>query len=639
MVTLADSRPASTRRERKFKVVIKFANSVDVNLLKQCLAGHDLETPQDIIQTLDVVLRSAKCSMSEYVFQNIRRKLFTNRPLPDQERLKVCKIVEGQRYSKKLNDTQLAAPAKKTAVDPEERATQVQQEVERNNYNIDHLVRNFRLQVNGSLSSVAARVLHPPRNVVPRPLLGVKQDPSQLEEALLEVNTQCNAAIARTGETQHLQLLLIILPKSFNCYGKIKRICETELGIISQCLKPDKFYNPRPSILENVALKINAKVGGRNVLFDAVNQRIPLVSEEPIFDADVTHPTAGEDSGPSISAVVASVDWPSLVKYKGLVSAQPHRQEVIQDLSAMVRDGVSKGQFQQVRNLEVDATRKACQSLEHDYLPPVTFIVVQKRHHTWFFPEETSDLKLENGNILPVPSVYYAHLAASCARCYVDGEGASETGSSSAGAGSTPTTLEPSETQKPQTRLSRALCLFSKSSIAFQWPVREEKVKIVAIADEEGVLENYSKAMNSQRSPSSKQAKTSSQPVNSPRRPLTRSQTNSISKAPVPTTPSSSQPTKDLGQPQIPQLDVLDSDVDENVEEPVEEDLDSNTEDSDFRGDEQEESDEISLDEDSDENEALDELNLEVDTEQRMTLDHENADGNEGHVIVSKMVK
>jgi len=41
------------------------------------------------------------------------------------------------------------------------------------------------------------------------------------------------------------------------------------------------------------------------VLFDAVNRRIPLVSEEPtiIFGADVTHPAAGEDSGPSIAAV------------------------------------------------------------------------------------------------------------------------------------------------------------------------------------------------------------------------------------------------------------------------------------------------------------------------------------------------
>ena len=56
------------------------------------------------------------------------------------------------------------------------------------------------------------------------------------------------------------------------------------------------------------------------------------------------------------------------------------------------------------------------------------------------------------------------------------------------GVGSTSTTLEPSETQKPQTRLSLVLCLFSKSSVVFQWSVREEKVKIVTIANEEGVL-------------------------------------------------------------------------------------------------------------------------------------------------------
>ena len=49
--------------------------------------------------------------------------------------------------------------------------------------------------------------------------------------------------------------------------------------------------------------------------------------------------------------------------------------------------------------------------------------------------------------------------------------------------------------------------------------------------------------------------------------------------------------------------------------------------------------DEVSLDEESDENEELDELDLEADIEQRMTLGHEDTDGNEGHVIVSKMGK
>ena len=30
--------------------------------------------------------------------------------------------------------------------------------------------------------------------------------------------------------------------------------------------------------------------------------------------------------------VVASVDWPEITKYRGLVSAQHHREELIQDL-------------------------------------------------------------------------------------------------------------------------------------------------------------------------------------------------------------------------------------------------------------------------------------------------------------------
>lgn len=36
--------------------------------------------------------------------------------------------------------------------------------------------------------------------------------------------------------------------------------------------------------------------------------------------------------------VVASQDWPEVTKYAGLVSAQPHRQELIEDLYKVTRD-------------------------------------------------------------------------------------------------------------------------------------------------------------------------------------------------------------------------------------------------------------------------------------------------------------
>lgn len=42
--------------------------------------------------------------------------------------------------------------------------------------------------------------------------------------------------------------------------GKIKRICETELGIVSQCCQPHQASRLQKQYLENVALKINVKV-------------------------------------------------------------------------------------------------------------------------------------------------------------------------------------------------------------------------------------------------------------------------------------------------------------------------------------------------------------------------------------------
>ncbi|KAM0842094.1 hypothetical protein ACQ4PT_058583 [Festuca glaucescens] len=46
---------------------------------------------------------------------------------------------------------------------------------------------------------------------------------------------------------------------------------------------------------------------------------------------------------------------------------------------------------------------KACASLEEGYLPPVTFVVVQKRHHTRLFPEVHGKREMtdKSGNILP----------------------------------------------------------------------------------------------------------------------------------------------------------------------------------------------------------------------------------------------
>ncbi|OIW08525.1 hypothetical protein TanjilG_03201 [Lupinus angustifolius] len=265
----------------------------------------------------------------------------------------------------------------------------------------------------------------------------ISAQPSQIERVLVDVHKQSVNKLATMKLEGKLQLLIILLPDVKGSYGRIKRICETELGIVSQCCQPRQASKLSKQYLENVSLKINVKAGGRNtVLNDAIQRTIPHVSDLPtlILGADVTHPQPGEDSSPSIAAVVGSMDWPWVTRYRGIVSAQSHREEIIQDLynsyqdpkrglvhggmirellrafyqSARVkpariifyRDGVSEGQFSQVLLHEMDAIRKACVSLEEGYLPRVTFVVVQKRHHTRFFPVDRSQTD-KSGNIMP----------------------------------------------------------------------------------------------------------------------------------------------------------------------------------------------------------------------------------------------
>lgn len=107
-------------------------------------------------------------------------------------------------------------------------------------------------------------------------------------------------------------------------------------------------------------------------------------------------------------------------RYCATVRVQQHRQEIIQDLAAMVRelliqfykstrfkptriifyrDGVSEGQFQQVLHHELLAIREACIKLEKDYQLGITFIVVQKRHHTRLFCTDKNERVGKSGNI------------------------------------------------------------------------------------------------------------------------------------------------------------------------------------------------------------------------------------------------
>lgn len=216
-----------------------------------------------------------------------------------------------------------------------------------------------------------------------------------------------------------LQLIIVILPGKTPVYAEVKRVGDTIIGLATQCVQSKNVARTSPQTLSNLCLKINVKLGGiNNILVPTIR---PKLFNAPVifFGADVTHPPAGDTKKPSIAAVVASMDGhPS--RYAATVRVQQHRQEMIQDLSNMVkqllvkfykstrfkphriifyRDGVSEGQFNQVLLHELLSIRQACIQLEDDYRPGITFISVQKRHHTRLFCHDKREQIGRSGNI------------------------------------------------------------------------------------------------------------------------------------------------------------------------------------------------------------------------------------------------
>ncbi|CAA6673424.1 unnamed protein product [Spirodela intermedia] len=351
-----------------------------------------------------------------------------------------------ERYSKRLNERQITQLLKVTCQRPSDRECDILRTVHHNAYQDDPYAKEFGIKISEKLASVEARILPAPwgkrlfarvgqwnmmnkkmfhggkvhnwicinfsRNVQDTPARDFCHALAQMcqvsgmdftLEPVLPLLSARPEQVERALKSRYNDAMNIIQPKGKELdllivIWDLKRICETELGLVSQCCLTKHVFRMSKQYLANVALKINVKVGGRNtVLVDALTGRIPLVSDRPtiIFGADV----------------VASQDWPEVTKYAGLVSAQVHRQELIEDLfkvyqdpvrgtvtGGMIkellisfkratgqkpqriifyRDGVSEGQFYQVLFHELDAIRKACASLEPNYQPPVTFVVVQ----------------------------------------------------------------------------------------------------------------------------------------------------------------------------------------------------------------------------------------------------------------------
>uniref|UniRef100_A0A7S3UXA3 Uncharacterized protein n=1 Tax=Heterosigma akashiwo TaxID=2829 RepID=A0A7S3UXA3_HETAK len=241
---------------------------------------------------------------------------------------------------------------------------------------------------------------------------------------------QAGSSIARTmqianetarnnaqGTAPEFMLVVKAQKESFE-YQQIKVCSDTQLGVACQCVTVRIAGRPNASCLANIALQVNAKLGGVNSIVD---RGLPCLDAPTIiFGADVNHPGAMNTSKPSVAAVTASMDR-DMSAFAGTCRVQSHRKEIIQDLEEMCtelfrqfyernrvkpqriifyRDGVGENQYAAVAAKEITAIKRACAKLEPGYNPPITFVIVQKRHHTRLFAHNERDQD-RSGNIQP----------------------------------------------------------------------------------------------------------------------------------------------------------------------------------------------------------------------------------------------
>jgi len=273
-------------------------------------------------------------------------------------------------------------------------------------------VRRFVEKLTNNLQALGVQVR--------QPALIDQGNPNQVANSIEQIAKRASIAAPPT-------IVVAMLPSSAAEIRKeIKHWGDVRVHVPTQCVRAGKWEKASDQYCNNVALKINAKIGGVNskaLPTDGSLQAIvpPLTM---VIGADVGHPGPGVSNRPSMTSLVASLN-DDCTQYAAFSSIQAPRQEIIADLKKMLedaiyqfllstngkypkrivffRDGVSEGEYARVAREEIEVINDCLLNLAQfnkdgtqvsggskayatGQKPLVTFIVVGKRHHIRFFP-------------------------------------------------------------------------------------------------------------------------------------------------------------------------------------------------------------------------------------------------------------
>ena len=400
--------------------------------------------------------------------------------------LEVCNIASYQRYQFKLDPQQTAAMIKIAVTRPDKRKADIMNGVRDLNWQNDPYLRAFDVPVSSDMVVTNARLLQNPEityankkenpgmsgrwdlrgkkfwEANQKPLvswgmvaIGNSCDKQQLEAfstnfcniyrghggkverppVIFNVSNQMdygtmteNAYNTISSRNKaHAQMVFFVLEnKNQLVYERIKKNMDCRWCVVSQCLQGLHVKKNQGQYCSNVAMKVNAKLGGVTckIAGPTNNPASPPFFKCPtmIIGLDVTHGAPGSGQ-PSMAAMTISMDK-NATRYAGSCETNGWRAEIVREskMNALLtrllghwvsthgtppkhvyffRDGVSEGEFQDIIDEELKALKRCFREKNYP-VPKFTVIVATKRHHIRFFPKP-GDRGSADRNANPLP--------------------------------------------------------------------------------------------------------------------------------------------------------------------------------------------------------------------------------------------
>ncbi|KAI1421193.1 Piwi domain-containing protein [Xylaria sp. FL1777] len=399
--------------------------------------------------------------------------------------MELCNVADFQRYPYKLDPNQTAAMIKFAVTRPAERKRDIMEGFRHLNYTNDPYLAAFGISVSGNMQITNARLLKNPEiafagNTKHNPGVSGRWDlrgkrflePNQKQISswgLIVCGNSCTEQEAESfaskftqayrnhganiGVPLHVvrvpfsvgdygeickeawnivgnkyknfpQMLFFVVPnKNALVYERIKKSMDCRWCCPSQVLQAGHVKKANAQYMSNVAMKVNAKLGGVTCKVAGPGQTSPFFKcPTMIIGVDVSHASPGSHS-PSMAAMTVSMDK-NATRYAAACEVNGWREELLQSTTShgmfppllkywmslhkvapqhlyYFRDGVDEGQFQGVLETEISEIRRAFRECNAGS-PKITVIIATKRHHIRFFPKP-GDHATGDKNANPLP--------------------------------------------------------------------------------------------------------------------------------------------------------------------------------------------------------------------------------------------